>query len=497
MIEIIRARDHDCEAVLCAAGARPALAGFGSRAWEELLDRARRADGDYAPGEGLSYLVGESREIEGSAVGAARSLRGTPEPEPPPDPRLVESARQYEPAVLERFRSDPATAARLSEMGMADAVAVDHLADLPAEVPDDLVERAARETFWEMLSTKHYPAPRLTWPPRPILERNPLGREQRHLRAAPLGVGAPAAWRMRGGRGEGCRFVDVEQGWNLVHEDFYGLEVELLWGRNAAFHHHGANTLGVVVARDNRLGGVGIAHGVSWVRVASENHGTSPVADTANAILAALPHLGPGDVLLIESQAAWGDGFVPVEVDDVVFDVIRLATALGVTVVEPSGNGGRILDELVEPAGGVRIFDRTARDSGAILVAAATASRPRLPLESSNRGSAVDCYGWGERVVTTGGDAGHSLAGSYNFDFGGTSSAAAIIAGVALVLQGIARRSSEGALRPAELRSLLRDPDVGQPSTSPRRDLIGVMPDLEAILTTTRYRDRLEPRPVG
>lgn len=492
--EIIRAKDRACRDVLCAAGGRPVLSGFGTGSFDGLLDRACVNDADYSPGEGLSYLVGDCCEMEQVAEDAAcRHLNGVLEAKPPFDFR--DATHQFEHAVLVRLNSDPRSVARLSEMGIPPStVAVGRLADLPSQVPGELLSRAAREAFWELFASKRYPAPKLTWPPQSALERNPLAREQGHLRAAPLGIGAPAAWQMRGGRGEGCRFVDVEQGWNLAHEDFLGLQIELVWGSNAAFHVHGANTLGVVVARDNRIGGVGIAHGVSWVQVSSENTDSSPVADTANAILNALPHLGPGDVLLIEAQAAWGASFAPIELDDVVFDVIRLATALGVTVLEPAGNGGMFLDELASSTEGRRVFDRTVRDSGAILVGAATSSHPHVPLDSSNRGSAVDCYAWGERVVTTGGDAGHSMTGAYNFDYSGTSSASAILAGVALVLQGIAKQASQGALKPTELRELLGDRRVGTASAT-HRDFIGVMPNLEAILESPRYRDRLEPKP--
>ncbi len=499
MFEVIQARDRHCREVLCAAGARPALEGLGTERFDGLLDRARDHDGSYAPGEGLSALLGECNEMEREVAAACSHLIHASEAVTrPPNPLLVATIRQFEPRLLQHLGSDPRSTARLSEMGIPhDAVRVDRLAALPAEVPDELVARAASDAFWDQNAAKRYPAPTLTRPPRTTLERNPLAREQGHLTAAPRGIGTQAAWRAIGGRGDGCRFVDVEQGWNLAHEDFFGLDVELLWGRNAAFHAHGANTLGVVVARDNSLGGVGVAHGVTWVRLSSENNGSSPVADTANAILNALPHLGPGDVLLVEAQAAWGDGFVPVEVDDVVFGVIRLATALGVTVVEPAGNGGRVLDDVLSPSSGTRVFDRAIRDSGAVLVAAATASHPHVPLDSTNRGTSVDCYAWGERVVTTGGDAGHSMSGAYNFDYSGTSSASAIIAGVTLVLQGIAKHSSRGPLNPAELRSLLGDRAHGTPSVVPQRDLIGVMPDLEAILASPRSRDRLEPKPAG
>jgi hypothetical protein len=62
---------------------------------------------------------------------------------------------------------------------------------------------------------------------------------------------------------------------------------------------------------------------------------------TSQAIADAVSVMSFGDVLLLEAQTTlWGYSLVPVEIEPAVFDVIRLATALGIVVVEAAGNGG-------------------------------------------------------------------------------------------------------------------------------------------------------------
>jgi hypothetical protein len=95
----------------------------------------------------------------------------------------------------------------------------------------------------------------------------------------------------------------------------------------------------------------------------------------SNDMLAAIDRLPLGGVLLVEAQLlglnvrekTWPP--LPIETLDADFDAIRLATALGITVVEAAGNGRTDLD-VFEDADGRRVFDRDEpgfRDSGAIL----------------------------------------------------------------------------------------------------------------------------------
>ena len=62
--------------------------------------------------------------------------------------------------------------------------------------------------------------------------------------------------------------------------------------------------------------------------------------------------------------------------------------------------------------------------------------------------------------------------------FGGTSGAGAIVAGAAVVLQGIARARGT-LLTPDRMRDLLSDRGFNTSSANPSSDRIGVMPNLK------------------
>jgi hypothetical protein len=152
------------------------------------------------------------------------------------------------------------------------------------------------------------------------------------------------------------------------------------------------------------------------------------------------------------------------------FDAIQLATSRGINVVEVASNGSMNLDHAIYEGR----FDRTSRDSGAIMVGAAEASPvPHTPTCFSNYGSRLDVAAQGEDVWTTGYGivkiAGDDTRQWYTDRFGGTSSASAIVAGAVASLMGIQRNGlTAGAanagvhvLNPAELRTLLRE--TGRP----------------------------------
>jgi microbial collagenase len=235
--------------------------------------------------------------------------------------------------------------------------------------------------------------------------------------------------------------------------------------------------------------------------------------DRPNAILAAIERLDFGDVLLIEDQI-WAYGYyppnlggygldwyrnLPVEFDDALFKMIRTATARGITVVEAAGNGEIDLD-VFEPHNST-LWD--TEDSGAIIVAAArvpaagsNAAYTRFP--ESNYGSRTDCYAWGKYIPTAGDGTYGTGRRDYVPDFGGTSGAAAIIAGAALAMQGIAQANNfapantNSRLSPNQLRRILRDPTTGTASNDPHNDKIGVMPDLRAIITSLQARGGID-----
>jgi subtilisin family serine protease len=202
----------------------------------------------------------------------------------------------------------------------------------------------------------------------------------------------------------------------------------------------------------------------------------------ARAIDLVARELRPGDVHLIELQGTGPRGrFLPVEYWDDVFDAIRAATRRGVIVIEAAGNG----DEDLDHAAYDRKFDRARRDSGAIMVGAGAPPREgfvdRARLDFSNYGSRVDVQGWGRKVATLDyGDLqacdGPARDRHYTGEFSGTSSASPIVAGAAVILEGIARQRG-AVITPAQLRDLLRQ--TGTPQAGDTRKAIGPRPDLE------------------
>jgi hypothetical protein len=322
-----------------------------------------------------------------------------------------------------------------------------------------------------------------------------MASRQLHLYEAPLGIDADYAWQSPGGRGSGLRFVDIEKdGWNLKHEDLIDAGVFLISGQPDPLGdlNHGTAVLGIVVAQDNGRGALGIAPDLAYVGAISMRE-VGGGFNLANAIVRAASGLRFGDVLLIEVQAPGTPGrdWVPVEVDPSVFDAIRFASAMGVVVIEPAGNSGQGLDDL---------FDQ---DSGSILVGGGKfdSSEWRRD-ETSNWAARVDCFSWASSILTTYDHQTYALrragpnsawggvlvidslaqAGDTYCDFSGTSGASAILAGVALSVQGMVQENLKFRLSPWQLRLMLRDPANGTPSADPSRDNIGVMPDLKKIV---------------
>ena len=186
--------------------------------------------------------------------------------------------------------------------------------------------------------------------------------------------------------------------------------------------------LGEVLAVDNTLGDIGIAPRASG-RVVSQFR-TPTTYDTAAAILSAAGAMSAGDVMLLEAQTTVaGSTYLPVEAETAVFDAIRHAVDLEIVVVEAGGNGGNDLDAWANADGKARLNRDSAdfRNSGAIIVGAATDGAPHARLAFSNFGSRVDCYAWGEAIDTTGDGWTGNLTNTYTNGFGGTSGASPII----------------------------------------------------------------------
>ncbi|SCY31625.1 Subtilase family protein [Nitrosospira sp. Nl5] len=345
-------------------------------------------------------------------------------------------------------------------------------------------ELAKALSSWESVVTAYVEPPPVE-PPLVNAADDPRSGNQGYLDPAPDGINAEYAWDFPGGDGAGQALVDMEWGWTFNHEDLAAHGITLISGLNHSYYFHGSGVLGEIAAIDNTVGCVGITPNLASIRCVGQ-HQPDGSYSTAQPILDAIGVMSFGDVLLLEAQTnLFGYSLVPVEIEPAVFDVIRLATSLGIVVVEAAGNGGVDLDTVVNP-GGQQIFNRASPDfldSGAIMVGAASSTAPHARLGFSCHGSRIDCYGWGENVDTLSSDGTNTATNLYTTSFSGTSSASPIVTGAALAVQGLFQALPAGdRLDPAQMRALLSDPANGTPSQNPAADRVGVMPDLRAII---------------
>lgn len=317
---------------------------------------------------------------------------------------------------------------------------------------------------------------------------DPYNADQGYQDAAPVGIDARWAWTQPNGEGAGIGVVDVEGAWRVTHEDLLGKSPALIHGfqyANLIWENHGTAVLGEILAVDNAVGVVGSAPAISSVRMSSIYDAVG-VQHVTDALVAAVAAMSVGEILLIELQI----GLKPMETLDDVLDVIRLATALGITVVEAAGNGNTDLDSWTTVAGVHRLNRASSEfvDSGAILVGACVSTVPHNRCSFSNYGSRIDCFGWGQNVTTTGyGDldnGGGNADKWYTDSFSGTSSASPIIVGAAALVQASYHAATGTFLSPGQIRALLSDPATGTAQGTALGGAIGVMPNLAAILPT-------------
>jgi len=306
------------------------------------------------------------------------------------------------------------------------------------------------------------------------------------LNPATAGVDARWAWTQPNGDGAGMHVIDLEQGWLRGHEDLP--PYTLVYGDNrdgagTYVGNHGAAVLGIVAGVDNDKGIIGLAPQAS-VRVASHWSAAAGPEHVADALMAAVTATPRPHVVLIEVQIG-ANPRLPAEADPATLAAIRCAVAHGIIVVEAAGNSHFNLDTWVD-AEGKRRLDRESEDfvdSGAIMAGAGLSTPPHNRHFWSNYGSRVDCYAWGDSIVTAGyGDLGGSGSTSYTRSFDQTSGASAIIAGCTVLLQGLYRASTEDLLRPRKMRALLSNPSTGTPQGPDRAGHIGVMPNLRKIV---------------
>ncbi len=352
----------------------------------------------------------------------------------------------------------------------------------------DAVEEAYLEP---LVAPAVFDVPAVGSPVAPPATPSFVGR-QGYLGPSPAGIDAEHAWTLAGGRGDGITVIDVEGAWNFSHEDLLQIQGGVVGGvptGDQGWENHGTAVQGEIAGDRNDFGVVGAADGATFAAVSIFGDGNS----AANAIKTAADRLTAGDVILIELHApgpnATGQGqfgYIAVEWWSAEFAAVQYATAKGIIVIAAAGNGSQNLDDAVY---GGR-FDRTQRDSGALLVGAGAPPSgsfgpDRSRLDFSNYGSIVDAQGWGREVVTAGyGDlqGGGDKNRWYTQAFSGTSSASPIVVSAATCLQGIQKGRSGQPLTNIQLRDAFRStgaPQVDGPN-GPASQRIGNRPDLKA-----------------
>ncbi len=333
-----------------------------------------------------------------------------------------------------------------------------------------------------------YPAPRPAPPPADIPPTTPdYEPSQGYLTPAPDGIDANVAWTHAGGRGEGIYVVDIEYDWNDNHEDLNAaLGGKACYTPNGNFIDHGTAVLGELGGGQNGYGVTGIVPLATLGMVTQDPVGMTN--SVARAINCATTIMSPGDVMLLETQAFGpGGDYVPSEWNQAEFDATATATANGIVVVAAAGNGNQDLDDPVFNG----LFDRSVRDSGAIIVGAGAspgATQPdRSRLSFSTYGSRIDVQGWGHNVMTTGYGSLFSGGGDpnqyYTATFNGTSSASPVVAGAAAALQGIQKARGGPPLDPLVVRQILTDTGTPQ-QEGPFPGPIGPRPNLAAAIAS-------------
>jgi hypothetical protein len=334
-------------------------------------------------------------------------------------------------------------------------------------------------------------------PPSDIPPTTPdLVAEQSYLGPAPDGFGVDEAALWPGGGGENVALADLEYDWLASHEDLSHLGDVRTWGLpTERFAYHGTGVLGITSGGDNGYGVTGMVPNAEVVMI----HPSTPegVYNVGAAIEASIGLLEPGDVLLIEQQSYAFDNYAPVEVSGAVSDAIEAAVAAGIIVIEPAGNGAQDLDA----AGWQGWFDRSQRDSGAIMIgggmpAPGSSFNPARSWYPSGScyGSRIDLQGWYGGIATTAsGNLNADLFSvpgderqSYTGGFGGTSGASPQVASLAAQFQSIAIAMGRAPWEPLALRQLMVQ--TGTPQTNPETALIGPQPDLRGMLRMAGLR---------
>ncbi len=462
---------------------------------------------------------------------AVRAMNGRLVPQPgAPDLSVVLAAIDAVPGVVARRLLQLSEATLQQMRAQGEWKSGERLADLRTLFLLDLPAGANAAVVCDLLNALPeveiaYPAPLPVEPPGDIVPPPTpnFAGFQGYRGPAPGGIGAASVITQQGGTAAGVTIADIEYAWegtpptsSIPHEDMSAKGPNALLGPMPVSPYgpdHGTAVVGMLFADNDSAGITGLCPGGNLRVVAAY---TSAGYSVANAIVLATNALMPGDVILVEQQTAGPNfpgggtqtGLVAVEYHDAEFYAIRQATALGIHVVEAAGNGGQDWDSATPPIGHpsyLQKFDVAARDSGAVIVAAATSTVPHAPMWFTNYGTRIDAHAWGQNVFTLGYGpnspsigcpnpftaAGGDSRQWYTGCFGGTSSASPMVAAALAIHESRHVNSHGQPYKPWAARALLRTLGTAPASGS---SPIGLMPDLAQSLSVVSQGDHVAYR---
>lgn len=312
--------------------------------------------------------------------------------------------------------------------------------------------------------------------------------QQQYLWPGPVGLALRRAAGIYGARGQGIRFCMVEGDWILGHEDISKCVAANFVGplpaENLVSANHGLAGAALLVGDRNCFGVTGIVDEIDIKFLSYTMIGSLP-----NAIILGAVAIQPGDVMMTVLQFLLGqlgtNDWVPQEYLQAEFDATLTATANGRILVNSAANGRRSLDDPRH----MRRFDRSYRDSGAIMAASTDGVNLQRAVYC-NWGSRVDACAWGENVTTAGYGTlfypNNDARQAYTAAYAGTSASTPQIAGLVAALQGASKQQLGRVLTTAEIRQALASHGLATP------DIIGLRPDLYAIFQSLGIVDGLE-----
>jgi subtilisin family serine protease len=275
-------------------------------------------------------------------------------------------------------------------------------------------------------------------------------------------LGVPSLWAKT--KGKGITIAVIDTGASVNHPDLVGAiaDAQDFTGSpygSADKQGHSTHCCGIIGARDNQIGIVGVAPEATVVcgKVLGDNGSGSGVS-VSNGILWAVQK--KVDIISMSLGSPYPDQRIK--------DAIDVALAAGIPVIAAAGNEGPNLDTVGYPA----------RFPGVISVG--SIDRSKQISRFSSRGDRVDIAAPGDQITSTYLNNGYAT-------LSGTSMATPFVAGVCALLLAVRKAAGMEKLTPDKLIDLLHrtsvdlgspgvDTDYGFGLVNPEKLLVDVIP---------------------